>query len=567
MWTILCIALYCVQRIQSSTVELSIHYPDEYIEPVKNGRVFSLLVCASEGCPANGIWDKGSYNQTVFTSNKVADNLYVKNVTLPNYKGNVWIEISAAENNSTGYYSVNKCVFLGGCNGLSVPYITNLPTTTSVSTVTAYPWFTILDGAVYNMFTHFYSPQLGNYRDISVYVPPSLYQNYLSREINVVIINDGSVELLQQFATLGGFDRAVQNGDLPQDTIMIGIGQNETSCQRTYELTYEECDPNLSLCPDCPTGGMFLYNRFIQETVVPAVLANLSMSLREVSMAGVSLGGLAACASASFQPDYFARAYCMSPSVWWNNGSLTQNITLNAYDKGLPTAVVMYMGTIEGTGTIAPPSSPTAAVTNAYEWFTFYNETVVTWAEVGMSRQNLFSFIYDSGRHVDSDWVSVFGSGMTVLFRSNFPANNRQTLARNLNFLYPTSPNSTCYDDPSDNYDVGMYYDMAIGVAVLTSLVILGNIIVIVWYLDSCIICCGMKNWIPTRYFVENLNESTVVQVGVGAPTLSAALNDSNEKFYMDNKRGKSGKGSAINPTSPGNDISKQSITAVSFTT
>ena len=47
-------------------------------------------------------------------------------------------------------------------------------------------------------------------------------QNNLKRNINVVILNDVSIEVLNSFVFNGGFDVAIQSGLIPE-SIIIGI--------------------------------------------------------------------------------------------------------------------------------------------------------------------------------------------------------------------------------------------------------------------------------------------------------------------------------------------------------
>ena len=79
-----------------------------------------------------------------------------------------------------------------------------------------------------------------------------------------------------------------------------------TGGQRQFELTFSVSAKDNGR----PMGGTDLYLAFIQETVVPAVTAALGVVPGEMSMAGVSYGGLTSCYAAAAQPLNFRRVFC-----------------------------------------------------------------------------------------------------------------------------------------------------------------------------------------------------------------------------------------------------------------
>ncbi len=486
--------LLLVVVIHSSTVQVKINYPEKFIQPLQDGSIFDLWVCYLPGCPTYGIWNTSGPTFTVYVSDRLADNIYAKNVTLSTYVGNVWVAMSGSQNATDGTFSISTCDMSGGCNSLGVPYMTTLGTTSSVGIINAYPWFNVVEGKVYTMFKDFYSPQLGVYRDINVYIPPSMSQNSLTRHVNIIILNDGDTDFMTTLSKQGGLDRAIQNGDVPQDTIMIGVPQN-LSCERGYELTYEPCNPNLMVCiEDCPTGGGIYFTYFLRNTVIPAVLTNLSMYLGEVSMTGSSLGGLTSCAAASFQPAYFQRGFCMSPSTWWNAGGLATNITENAIKYGLPKSIVMYIGTEEAT-----------QVFSGQEWMVYYNQTMKAWIDAGLSDGTRFSsFSLDGGQHLRTDWVAVFAIGITRMYLSDYTGrqhNQPYSFRQNQHITYPTTSNYTC--NTSD--DVSTYENIIIGFGVVLGVII---------FLDIAFVAGYFTFYVP---YLEAVQEARVLGIDLGA--------------------------------------------------
>lgn len=321
----------CLQYVAALNLEVQIFYPSAGIRNLPSGAVFSLVLCHVKGCPSTGAWNLSipgmpyrlAPKLTVFNDSYVGGNLYVKNVAIPG-NGPVYVAIYACFDPAGDPFGVSSIIghcdsgaldpVSNACANVGMPYrsVTHSP---GQALVTAYPYFGMVQGVVSTMFPNMHSPQLGNDRDISVYVPASLSQNTIHREVNVLVVNDGTPFYMQQLAFAGGFDRAVLTGAVPE-TIMVGLPQNGTGCERTFELTFSVS--NQTGCKALgESGGSLKYFDFIQSTVVPAVMKKLNLSLGEVSITGVSYGGLASCYAASALPLYFKRAYCQSPSVWY----------------------------------------------------------------------------------------------------------------------------------------------------------------------------------------------------------------------------------------------------------
>ena len=89
----------------------------------------------------------------------------------------------------------------------------------------------------------------------------------------------------------------------------------------------------------------------------------------EVSIFGESLGGYASCYAAASRPSQFKRALCLSPSFWWNYGSLSTQIPqLHAQHKESPTAVVMTLGTQESPQLYVPANYPNNTSKDKITW-------------------------------------------------------------------------------------------------------------------------------------------------------------------------------------------------------
>eukprot|EP01124_Arcella_intermedia_P015871 TRINITY_DN22431_c0_g1_i1.p1 TRINITY_DN22431_c0_g1~~TRINITY_DN22431_c0_g1_i1.p1 ORF type:complete len:411 (-),score=42.07 TRINITY_DN22431_c0_g1_i1:7-1239(-) len=186
-----------------------------------------------------------------------------------------------------------------------------------LSSFDAYPFFYKSEGEI-RLFPNFPAPQLpGGKRDINVYVPPSLLENTISRSVQVLYMFDG--QLVPQILSL--LNSFIITGSI-KELVVVGI---PATINRTYELTPSKCQAPPPggcngydvLCPPGGSGGLPNTLAFIENNVHPFVLSNLSVSAAEVASAGWSLGGLAACESL-YMSAIITKAYCASPSLWWN---------------------------------------------------------------------------------------------------------------------------------------------------------------------------------------------------------------------------------------------------------
>ena len=439
----------------AKTLEVKVHYPASQIQALNNTAVFTLVLCYQPGCAtSDNMWNQSMpgplYDPrlTIFQSDYTDNDVYTKEIELPAMHSDVFVTIYAGYEipgnpfsrcavkvfcDSAGQDPVsNACVHVG------MPY-RSVQHSSEKALVVAFPYFGMQQGSVYSLLPDLYSPQLQNRRDINVYVPASLLQNPLSRAVNVLIINDGTLYFLEQLAFAGGMDHALLKGSVPE-TIMIGLPQNATGCQRQFELTFSVTSGNTS-CAHVSAGGTDRYLAFIKDTVVPAATAALDVKPGEMSMAGVSYGGLTACYAAAAQPEYFRRVFCQSPSVWWNFGELARVVTANAATtQQRPLAVVVYIGTTE----MSVPLCSTVSCASTSSWFTYVNDMVEAFRAAGGASLHFFTLA--GGQHDATAWTTTFAAGVTQMFAANFTAPFQMQYAPKsaVNVLYPVSTSGPC---------------------------------------------------------------------------------------------------------------------------
>lgn len=245
------------------------------------------------------------------------------------------------------------------CGQHGQPWTVYISDTSSVVSINMFPAFGLSSiGNTSVVLPSFYSAQLNNSRDIPVYQPPSLLQNKVRRAVNIMILLDGSYEVVENYATRTGFESYQLMGQIPE-SIMIGISTVEFAYrgdfnQRTYEMTYEKAlnYPNETCIYADETGGASKLLDWIDYDVIPSVLASIGedgigMDRGEVSIHGGSLGGLTSCYAATYRPQVFARAVCSSPSNCYNfaTGGLSTHIISNYLLSGVSAkTVIQFLG-------------------------------------------------------------------------------------------------------------------------------------------------------------------------------------------------------------------------------
>lgn len=162
-------------------------------------------------------------------------------------------------------------------------------------------------------------------RKISIYLPPS-YAGGENR-YPVLYLVDGGEQ--QDFHHISGLAQLATISGATQEFIVVGI---ETT-DRTNELTYPATDPRY--VKKWPTlGGAPAFRRFIAQEVQPFVDDRYRTS-GETALMGESLAGLFVVDTFLRQPGLVDRYVAVSPSLWWDSGSLaTQAPALLAAQDG-----------------------------------------------------------------------------------------------------------------------------------------------------------------------------------------------------------------------------------------
>lgn len=184
------------------------------------------------------------------------------------------------------------------------------------------------------------SPQLRNYRDILVALPPA-YAGGASRH-PVIYLHDGQNLFDPTTSYAGDWDLvATLAGFAPPEAAPILVGIPNMALRRRYEYS-----PFRDIIHG--GGGGDRYLAFLVETVKPLVDASFRTrpGRAHTAIAGSSLGGLISLYGLYRYADVFAAAGVLSPALWFADGAILRFIASMA---GLAVGRIhLDVGTEEG---------------------------------------------------------------------------------------------------------------------------------------------------------------------------------------------------------------------------
>ncbi|MBK8365298.1 MAG: alpha/beta hydrolase [Bacteroidetes bacterium] len=161
----------------------------------------------------------------------------------------------------------------------------------------------------------FESKILGENRILNIYLPEGYIPNDTTR-YPVVYLLDGSADEdfihtvgLFQFNTFSWIDRVPKS-------IVIGIATVDRRRDFTFPSTIESEKKNFPT-----TGHSDKFISFLEEELKPFI-NNKYKTNSSAMLIGQSLGGLLASEILLKRPEMFNKYLIISPSIWWDNGSL-----------------------------------------------------------------------------------------------------------------------------------------------------------------------------------------------------------------------------------------------------
>lgn len=193
-----------------------------------------------------------------------------------------------------------------------------------------------------------YSNQLGEKRTLNIYIPPG-YNPADSVKYPVVYLLDGSADEdfihivgLYQYNNFPWIDRV-------PTSIIVGIANVDRKRDFTYPTTVEEDKKRFPT-----TGQSERFMNFIEKELQPYIEKKFKTTATK-TIIGESLGGLFATEVLLKRPQLFNYYIIVSPSLWWDNGSLLkENSVLLQENYDHATSIYIGVGK-EGLGLSAEP--------------------------------------------------------------------------------------------------------------------------------------------------------------------------------------------------------------------
>jgi predicted alpha/beta superfamily hydrolase len=180
------------------------------------------------------------------------------------------------------------------------------------------------------------SNQLSEKRILNIYLPEGYKENDTTK-YPVIYLLDGSAD--EDFIHIVGL---VQFSAFPwvsrvPKSIVVGIANTNRQRDFTFPTTIDE---DKKLVP--ASGGSAKFIAFIEKELQPYIEKKYKASTAK-TIIGESLGGLLATEILFTKPTLFNKYIIISPSLWWDNGSLLkqQPFILN---KDFPQKTSIYIG-------------------------------------------------------------------------------------------------------------------------------------------------------------------------------------------------------------------------------
>jgi hypothetical protein len=169
------------------------------------------------------------------------------------------------------------------------------------------------------------SKALGD-REVNVWLPPSYAQS--DKRYPVIYLIDGALD--QDFHHIAGLAQYGALSGAFEDVIVVGVQTKD----RRAELTWRSADP--AEARDFPTNGNGAAFRGFLTAEVKPLIDKTYRTTGEDALMGESLAGLFVVESFLKNPDTADRYIAISPSLWWDFGSLGKQARqlLGDYPKG-----------------------------------------------------------------------------------------------------------------------------------------------------------------------------------------------------------------------------------------
>lgn len=189
---------------------------------------------------------------------------------------------------------------------------------------------------------------LSEKRIVNIYLPEGYNQNDTIK-YPVTYLLDGSAD--EEFVHVVGlfqFNSFSWINRVPK-SIVVGIANIDRKRDFTYQTTIEEDKKRYLTC-----GKSANFISFIETELQPFIEKKYKTN-NSKTIIGQSLGGLLATEIVLKKPNLFNKYIIISPSLWWNNGSLLEEKS-EIYQENFKDIIDIYIGV--GKEGLAPSEIP-----------------------------------------------------------------------------------------------------------------------------------------------------------------------------------------------------------------
>lgn len=192
------------------------------------------------------------------------------------------------------------------------------------------------------------SKELSEKRTLNIYLPDGYKKDDTTRYPVIYLLDGGADEDFIHIVGLVQFNNFSWINRVPK-SIVVGIANTDRKRDFTYPTTVEADKRRYPT-----TGGSSKFIAFLEKELQPYISKQYHTNNNR-TIIGQSLGGLLATEILFKKPQLFNQYIIVSPSLWWDNGSLLkQNPSILSADYEQPTAIYIGVGK-EG---LAPTAEP-----------------------------------------------------------------------------------------------------------------------------------------------------------------------------------------------------------------
>ena len=183
-----------------------------------------------------------------------------------------------------------------------------------------------------------HSTELSETRTLNIYLPEGYRQEDSAKYPVIYLLDGGADEDFIHIVGLVQFNSFPWINRVPK-SIVVGIANTDRKRDFTYPTTIKEDKAQYPT-----TGGSERFVAFIKNELQPYIEKHYKTS-NSRTIIGESLGGLLATEILFRQPTLFDKYIIISPSLWWDNGSLlNKNTGILSADFHSPIQVYIGVG-------------------------------------------------------------------------------------------------------------------------------------------------------------------------------------------------------------------------------